>query len=106
DEPTSGLDPATESEMMRLLRRLADSGSTVVLSTHVPENIGICDKVVFLARDGRLVFFGRPEEATEYFVVDSFAEIYERLAEEATPQEWERRFEASRTGEAHRDAPL
>ena len=59
EEPTSGLDPATESDMMRLLRRLADSGSTVILTTHAPEKIGICDKVVFLAR-GHLAFFGRP----------------------------------------------
>ncbi|HYT80258.1 MAG TPA: ABC transporter ATP-binding protein [Actinomycetota bacterium] len=103
EEPTSGLDPATESDMMRLLRRLADSGSTVILTTHAPEKIGICDKVVFLAR-GHLAFFGRPEEATEYFVVDSFAEIYERLGQEATPEEWGHRFEASRKDRAIGDA--
>ncbi|MBI4261137.1 MAG: ATP-binding cassette domain-containing protein [Actinobacteria bacterium] len=92
DEPTSGLDPATESEMMRQLRRLADAGSTIVLSTHVTENVGLCDRVVFLAGDGHLAFFGAPADAPEHFLVDAIGEIYERVAEEGTPEEWGDRF--------------
>src|SRR5262249_28349457 len=46
DEPTSGLDPATDTQMMRLLRRLADDGSTVVLTTHATKNVAMCDKVI------------------------------------------------------------
>jgi ABC-type multidrug transport system ATPase subunit len=94
DEPTSGLDPATGAELMRQLRRLADSGRTVVLTTHTPDDIAICDKVVFLARDGHLAFVGTPQEAKRYFDVDDYEEVYERLAMEATPEQWGRRFAA------------
>ena len=94
DEPTSGLDPATGAELMRQLRRLADSGRTVVLTTHTPADVAICDKVVFLARDGHLAFVGTPEQAKEYFDVDAFEDVYERLGTEATPEQWGRRFAA------------
>jgi len=58
DEATSGLDPGTEAQLMRLLRRLADEGRTVVLVTHATKNVMMCDKVVFLARGGHLAYFG------------------------------------------------
>jgi len=43
DEPTSGLDPGTEYNMMRLLRKLADQGRTIVLITHATKNVMMCD---------------------------------------------------------------
>jgi ABC-type multidrug transport system ATPase subunit len=92
DEPTSGLDPATSAELLRLLRRLADSGRTIVLTTHAMQDIDICDEVVVLARDGHLAFAGSVEQAREHFQVATPKEIYERLASEATPAEWARRF--------------
>ncbi len=54
DEATSGLDPGTESQMMHLLRALADQGHTVVLVTHATKNVMLCDQVVFLAKGGHL----------------------------------------------------
>jgi energy-coupling factor transporter ATP-binding protein EcfA2 len=95
DEPTSGLDPFTDSQMMTLLRRLADSGSTVILTTHATANVLQCDKVVFLARGGHLAFVGTPQGALRYFRADSFDQIYQRLAEEGTPEEWSNRFRNS-----------
>jgi ABC transport system ATP-binding/permease protein len=95
DEPTSGLDPATDAQMMRLLRRLADDGSTVVLTTHATKNVVLCDKIVFLARGGYLAFAGSPQRALEYFQADSFDQIYERLEDEASPEVWAERFTAS-----------
>jgi ABC-type multidrug transport system ATPase subunit len=91
DEPTSGLDPATAAELLRLLRRLADSGRTVVLTTHSMQDLAICDKLVVLARDGHCAFVGAPEAAVDHFQV-GHDEMYERLAGEATPAEWARRF--------------
>ena len=41
DEPTSGLDPATETQMMRLLARLTEQGSTVILTTHATKNLAL-----------------------------------------------------------------
>jgi ABC-type multidrug transport system ATPase subunit len=67
DEPTSGLDPGMETELMRLMRRLADQGRTIVMVTHATKNVMLADKVVFLARGGFLAWFGPPEEALAYF---------------------------------------
>lgn len=67
DEPTSGLDPGMETELMRLMRRLADQGRTIVMITHATKNVMLADKVVFLARGGFLTWFGPPEEALTYF---------------------------------------
>jgi ABC-type multidrug transport system ATPase subunit len=96
DEPTSGLDPATAADLMRLLRRLAGAGATVVLTTHNPPDVALCDKVAWLAMNGHLAFFGTPDTACAYFQTDHIEEVYERLADEDTPQEWARRFERSR----------
>jgi len=98
DEPTSGLDPASSGELLRLLRGLADAGSTVVFTTHSVQDLTHTDRVVFLARDGHLAFFGTVTEAIEYFQVERVEQIYELLAWEATPAEWGRRFEAHRGG--------
>jgi ABC-type multidrug transport system ATPase subunit len=97
DEPTSGLDPASAGELVRLLRGLADAGSTVLFTTHSVQDLARCDRVVFLARDGHLAFFGTVAEALDYFAVEHVEEIYERLAWEATPEEWAQRFEDHRT---------
>lgn len=67
DEPTSGLDPGMETELMRLMRRLADQGRTIVMITHATKNVMLADKVVFLARGGYLAWFGPPEEALAFF---------------------------------------
>ncbi len=94
DEPTSGLDPATDASMMRLLRDLTRTGSTVVLTTHATKNVALCDKVVFLAKGGHLAFVGSPQRALEYFNTQAFDEIYE-LLETERPEDWGQRFRAS-----------
>src|SRR5215212_2437674 len=100
DEPTSGLDPASSGELLRFLRGLADAGSTVLFTTHSVQDLAHCDRVVFLAREGHLAFFGTVAEALDYFAVEHVEEIYERLAWEATPEHWAQRFEEHRSGEA------
>jgi len=91
DEPTSGLDPGLEKKMMYTLRRLADSGRTVVLVTHATANIAQCDHVAFMS-DGRMVYFGPPGEALAFFNVTSgdFADIYTKLEGAADPNDTER----------------
>jgi ABC-type multidrug transport system ATPase subunit len=75
DEPTSGLDPGLDRKMMVLLRKLADKGHTIILVTHATNNVNVCDHVCFLARGGRLAYFGPPEDAKTYFGKTDFAEI-------------------------------
>jgi ABC-type multidrug transport system ATPase subunit len=81
DEPTSGLDPVTSDELMRRLRTLADRSATVVFTTHSVEDLAACDRIVFLARGGRLGFIGTVDDALETFGVGSVADLYRHLAD-------------------------
>jgi len=78
DEPTSGLDPATEEKIMKLFRQIAESGRTVILTTHAMENVKLFDKIVVLMR-GKLVFYGAPQEALAHVQADSFKDLYDKL---------------------------
>ncbi len=78
DEPTSGLDPATEEKIMKLFRHIAESGRTVILTTHAMENVKLFDKIVVLMR-GKLVFYGAPSEALLHVQADSFKDLYDKL---------------------------
>ena len=58
DEPTTGLDPAGMRDMRRLIRRLADQGITVLLSSHLMTEVEeLCDRVA-IVRGGRMIHEG------------------------------------------------
>jgi ABC-type multidrug transport system ATPase subunit/pSer/pThr/pTyr-binding forkhead associated (FHA) protein len=78
DEPTSGLDPATEEKIMKLFRQIAESGRTVILTTHAMENVKLFDKIVVMMR-GKLVWYGPPMEALAHVKADSFKDLYDKL---------------------------
>ncbi len=78
DEPTSGLDPGTEEKIMKLFRQIAESGRTVILTTHAMENVKLFDKIVVLIR-GKLAFYGKPSEALAHLGASSFKELYDKL---------------------------
>ena len=55
DEPASGLDPAGRAEIRDLIKHIADSNRTVILSTHLLWEVEeICDRVLIL-HNGKLV---------------------------------------------------
>lgn len=93
DEPTSGLDPAAEFKMMELLRQLADSGCTVICSTHNMTNVYLFDKLAVLS-DGMLVFAGRPEEVRDFFGARDLPGIFLRLGERPSV-EWRENYETA-----------
>ena len=54
DEPANGLDPNARVQMRKLLRKLADGGKTLVVSSHIlPELAAVCDSVGIIHK-GRL----------------------------------------------------
>lgn len=61
DEPTNGLDPTQIIQMRSLLRELAQN-STVVISTHILQEVqAVCDRVLIM-RSGKLVVDSRLDE--------------------------------------------
>jgi ABC-2 type transport system ATP-binding protein len=78
DEPADGLDPAGNRDMRALVKRLADSGLTVLLSSHdMGEVEQICDDVTIMAT-GQVVYHGSitalrdtaPQQAHEITTTD------------------------------------
>jgi ribose transport system ATP-binding protein len=70
DEPTRGVDVGARSEIYALIRRLAASGvAVVVVSSEVPEVLGLADRVLVL-REGRVVHEGPAEDIDEHRVLD------------------------------------
>lgn len=61
DEPTAGLDPAQRLDLRQLLRRLADS-TTVLLSTHLTDDVLATCATVIVLDDGQARFIGSPLE--------------------------------------------
>ncbi len=58
DEPANGLDPAGKRQVHRVLTDLADTGVTIVLSSHRMDDLAaLCDEVTLLSA-GRVVFSG------------------------------------------------
>lgn len=61
DEPTAGLDPNQIREVRKMIRQLGQS-KTILLSTHILQEVeAMCNRVIFI-HEGRLVFDGTPAE--------------------------------------------
>lgn len=60
DEPTSGLDSQTAWSICTLLRKLADSGQTILCTIHQPSSQIFCmfDRLLLLNRGGSMLYFG------------------------------------------------
>ena len=59
DEPTAGVDPVSRRTFWELIRRLADGGVTVVVTTHYMDEAEHCDRLGFIYQ-GRLIAQGAP----------------------------------------------
>jgi ABC-2 type transport system ATP-binding protein len=64
DEPTVGLDPVLRRDLWALFHQLADSGVTLLISSHVMDEAGRCDRLM-LMRDGRLLADDTPAALLE-----------------------------------------
>ena len=61
DEPTAGLDPNQIREVRETIRRLGET-KTILLSTHILQEVeAMCNRVIFI-NEGRVVFDGTPAE--------------------------------------------
>ena len=86
DEPTAGVDPAGSREIRDLILRLKARGKTILLTSHLLEQVQeVCDRVGILAK-GRLVREGSLDiltgisGQTEYVIENSSPELQEEIA--------------------------
>ena len=61
DEPTAGVDPVSRRNFWGLIRRLADEGTTILVTTHYMDEAELCDTLGFIYQ-GRLIAQGSPAE--------------------------------------------
>ena len=61
DEPTVGLDPVLRAELWVRFRALADTGTTLLVSSHVMDEADHCDALV-LMREGGVIAELTPDE--------------------------------------------
>ncbi|KAF7811398.1 ABC transporter G family member 6-like [Senna tora] len=68
DEPTSGLDSTSAFMVVKVLQRIAQSGSIVIMSIHQPSYriLGLLDTMIFLSR-GKTVYSGSPMQLPTFF---------------------------------------
>jgi len=59
DEPTAGIDPVSRRNFWGLIRRLADQGTTIVVTTHYMDEAELCDSLGFIYQ-GKLIAQGSP----------------------------------------------
>jgi ABC-2 type transport system ATP-binding protein len=67
DEPTAGVDPAARRNFWRIIRKLADGGTTVFVTTHYMDEAEYCQRVGLMV-DGRLVALDTPSGLKQTFV--------------------------------------
>ena len=109
DEPTSGLDSSSTLDVMKVLRTLADDGTTIIMTIHQPriEAYNLLSHLILLTKGGRLAYFG-PSNATSYFEYvsqkrkdpqanpsDYILDLLESVAIKKTPQDWEHSYRNS-----------
>ena len=81
DEPSSGLDPGTEKHLMQMLKKLSETGKTVIMVTHTVQNINVCDRLICMGNGGVLCYSGNPAKALDFFGKEDMIDIYDDLNE-------------------------
>lgn len=78
DEPTRGIDVGAKAEIHQMLRKLSDEGiSIVVISSEMPETVGVCDRVVVI-NVGKVVGELSGDELTQENIVSTISEFSEK----------------------------
>ena len=79
DEPSNGLDVMTTRALRRYIRDLKADGHSVVLSTHIMQEVAaLCDRVIIIAK-GRIAADGTPEQLISRSGKDSLEDAFVAL---------------------------
>ncbi|KIY49372.1 pleiotropic drug resistance protein PDR [Fistulina hepatica ATCC 64428] len=90
DEPTSGLDSQTAWSICQLMRKLANNGQAILCTIHQPSAMLIqeFDRLLFLARGGRTVYFGEMGKNSSTLINYFESKGAHPCPPEANPAEW------------------
>jgi ABC-2 type transport system ATP-binding protein len=80
DEPTVGLDPVLRRDLWAMFHRLADQGTTVLVSSHVMDEAERCDRLL-LMRDGLLLADDTPDALLARTGTDDIEKAFLTLVE-------------------------
>jgi ABC-2 type transport system ATP-binding protein len=81
DEPTVGQDPVLRRDLWNTFHGLAESGASLLVSSHVMDEADRCDELL-LMRDGDVLATGTPDELRERTQTRNLDEAFLRLVEE------------------------
>jgi ABC-2 type transport system ATP-binding protein len=82
DEPTVGLDPVLRRDLWGLFRRLADGGTTILVSSHVMDEATRCDRLLLL-REGAIIADDSPAGLLRQTGADDLEGAFLAIAERA-----------------------
>jgi ABC-2 type transport system ATP-binding protein len=85
DEPTVGVDPLLRVEFWAHFRRLADGGTTLVVSSHVMDEADRCDELLFI-RSGKVIARGTGAQLRATTGTDDLEQAFLRFAGDEPPQ--------------------
>lgn len=75
DEPTVGIDPLLRKNIWQEFNKLAEQGTTILVTTHVMDEADKCHNLAMM-RDGRLIAKGTSQELQEKIGVNSLEEAF------------------------------
>lgn len=78
DEPTAGLDPLLREELWDVFHQLAAGGAALLVSSHVMDEAGRCDRLV-LMREGAVLAAATPAEILQRTGATTMEEAFLRL---------------------------
>lgn len=84
DEPTTGVDAVSRKEFWEMLKRLKESGITILVSTPYMDEAGLCDRIA-LIQNGRLMKISTPADVISEFPFELYAihshDVYQLLSD-------------------------
>ncbi|MBV6402200.1 MAG: putative multidrug ABC transporter ATP-binding protein YbhF [Anaerolineales bacterium] len=75
DEPTSGVDPTARRAFWDLIYELAESGVTILVTTHYMDEAEYCERVGIM-RDGKLLAMDTPSNLKKNIIAGDVWEVY------------------------------
>lgn len=77
DEPMVGLDPASIEDTLHILRKLADDGCAILLSTHIIDIVSEIFDDAYIMKKGKIIKYVRKEDLQDETLKDYFFELTE-----------------------------